>query len=87
MNIEFKAIEFPNGPRGHSVDVRQRQGRSDPARREELRPPRRPRSTGLAAAGVEFAYLCDHEMPDGTHRIITVPRQLAEGEHHASGRG
>jgi hypothetical protein len=27
----------------------------------------------LAAAGVEFAYLCDHEMPDGTHRIITVP--------------
>jgi len=27
----------------------------------------------LAAAGVEFAYLCDHEMPDGTHRIMTVP--------------
>lgn len=27
----------------------------------------------LAAAGVEFAYLHDHEMPDGTHRIVTVP--------------
>lgn len=27
----------------------------------------------LAAAGVEFAYLCDHEMPDGTHRIVTIP--------------
>jgi hypothetical protein len=27
----------------------------------------------LAAAGVEFAYLCDHEMPDGEHRIVTVP--------------
>jgi len=27
----------------------------------------------LAAAGVEFAYLCDHEMPDGSYRIITVP--------------
>jgi hypothetical protein len=27
----------------------------------------------LAAAGVEFAYLCDHEMLDGTHRIMTVP--------------
>ena len=27
----------------------------------------------LAAAGVEFAYLCDHKMPDGTHRIMTVP--------------
>lgn len=27
----------------------------------------------LAAAGVEFAYVCDHEMPDGTFRIVTVP--------------
>lgn len=27
----------------------------------------------LAAAGAEFAYLCDHEMPDGSHRIMTVP--------------
>jgi hypothetical protein len=27
----------------------------------------------LYNAGVEFAHLCDHEMPDGTHRIITVP--------------
>ena len=27
----------------------------------------------LAAAGVEFAYLIDHEMPDGTFRVLTVP--------------
>jgi hypothetical protein len=27
----------------------------------------------LAAAGVEFAYLHDHEMPDGSRRIVTVP--------------
>ncbi len=27
----------------------------------------------LAEAGVEFAYLHDHVMPDGTHRIVTVP--------------
>ncbi len=27
----------------------------------------------LETAGVEFAYLFDHEMPDGTFRIITVP--------------
>lgn len=27
----------------------------------------------LAAAGIEFAYLCDHEMPDGKHYIATVP--------------
>ena len=27
----------------------------------------------LAAAGAEFAYLCNHEMPDGSYRIMTVP--------------
>jgi hypothetical protein len=27
----------------------------------------------LAAAGVEFAYLFNHEMPDGSFRIMTVP--------------
>jgi hypothetical protein len=27
----------------------------------------------LAEAGVGFAYLFNHEMPDGTFRIITVP--------------
>jgi hypothetical protein len=27
----------------------------------------------LETVGVEFAYLHNHEMPDGSHRIITVP--------------
>jgi len=27
----------------------------------------------LQAAGVEFAYLHNHEMPDGSYRILTVP--------------
>ncbi len=27
----------------------------------------------LDAAGVEFAYLCDHQMPDSSNRIVTVP--------------
>ena len=27
----------------------------------------------LAEAGIAFAYLCDHEMTDGTFRIMTVP--------------
>jgi len=27
----------------------------------------------LEAAGVAFAYLRDHEMPDGSHRIMTIP--------------
>jgi hypothetical protein len=27
----------------------------------------------LAASGVEFAFLCEHQMPDGSRRIMTVP--------------
>ena len=27
----------------------------------------------LEVAGVEFAYFCDHEMPDGQWQIVTVP--------------
>jgi hypothetical protein len=27
----------------------------------------------LAEAGVEFAYLIDHEMPDGSFRMMTIP--------------
>jgi hypothetical protein len=27
----------------------------------------------LAADGIAFAYLCDHEMPDGSWRIMTIP--------------
>ncbi len=27
----------------------------------------------LEEAGVAFAYLHDHETPDGSHRIVTVP--------------
>ena len=27
----------------------------------------------VAAAGVEFAYLVQHEMPDGEYRIMTMP--------------
>jgi len=27
----------------------------------------------LAEAGVGFAYLFNHEMPDGSYRIVTVP--------------
>jgi len=27
----------------------------------------------LAAAGVEFAYVMNQEMPDGSYRIMTVP--------------
>lgn len=72
MTIEFQAIEFEtageaiqdtdaNG-RGVAVRVNGENLVVDPADADRL-----------AAAGVEFAYLCDHEMPDGEYRIVTVP--------------
>ena len=27
----------------------------------------------LKAAGVELAHLCEFELPDGRHRIVTIP--------------
>lgn len=72
MSIEFKAIEFPTAHEAiqHTFASGQGEaillgGKSYVAEQAEI--------DRLAAAGVEFAYLCDHEMPDGTHRIITVP--------------
>ena len=71
MSIEFKAIEFPTAHeaiqwtyasgKGEAILLR---GKHYVAEQSEI--------DRLAAAGVEFAYLCDHEMPNGTHRIITV---------------
>jgi hypothetical protein len=29
--------------------------------------------TRLGSAGVEFAYLCEFELPDGTPRVVTIP--------------
>lgn len=72
MSIQFKAIEFPTAHeaiqwtnasgKGEAILLG---GKNYVAEQTEI--------DRLAAAGVEFAYLCDHEMPDGTHRIITVP--------------
>lgn len=71
--IEFTAIEFPN---------------ADEAIQHTYADPRdgvavllggkhyvmqKAEAERLAAEGVEFAYLFDHEMPDGEFRIITVP--------------
>lgn len=72
MTIEFKAIEFETVDEaiqwteadGRGVAVRVEGKNFVVARAEADR---------LASAGVEFAYLCDHEMPNGEHRIVTVP--------------
>ena len=72
MSIQIKAIEFPTAHeaiqwtyargKGEAILLG---GKNYVAEQTEI--------DRLATAGVEFAYLCDHEMPDGTHRIITVP--------------
>jgi len=70
MTIEFRAIEFKTpheaiqwteaGECGQAV-------RLDPKNYVM----ERAEAQRLAAAGVEFAYL--HELPNGEHRIVTVP--------------
>jgi len=72
MTIEFKAIEFKSaqeaiqwteaGECGVAVRL---DGTNYVMDRTE--------AERLAAAGVKFAYLHDHEMPDGEHRLMTVP--------------
>ncbi|HKQ48615.1 MAG TPA: hypothetical protein VJZ71_11140 [Phycisphaerae bacterium] len=73
MTLEFEAIEFDTADEalqhfcasGYGDAVITLSGKSYVIRQAE--------ADRLAAAGCEFAYLCDHEMPDGTFRIMTVP--------------
>ncbi|MCG3127369.1 MAG: hypothetical protein CHACPFDD_02228 [Phycisphaerae bacterium] len=73
MTIEFTAIEFDN---------------ADEAIQHTYADPRdgvavllggkhyvmqKTEAERLAAAGVEFAYLFDHDLPDGRNIIMTVP--------------
>jgi hypothetical protein len=71
MTTQFRAIEFDSAHEaiqhasaggGEAVLVHGRHMVVDTATLDMLH-----------AAGTEFAYLCDHEMPDGTHRVVTVP--------------
>ena len=72
MTINFKALDFETADEavqhtfasGDGVAIRLR-GRPLVVLQED--------ADRLNAAGVEFAYLHDHEMPDGTHRVVTVP--------------
>ena len=73
MTIEFEAIEFETADAalqhfnasGYGDTVITIGGKSYVTRQAE--------ADRLTAAGAEFAYLCDHEMPDGTFQIMTVP--------------
>ena len=72
MTVNIKAIECENADdalgwacasgHGHAIQV---EGQYLVVEKTE--------ADRLAEAGVEFAYLIDHEMPDGTSRLMTIP--------------
>jgi hypothetical protein len=70
-SVTFKAIEFDNAHEAiqHTEaaggDAILLDGRNFVMTEAEV--------TRLGAAGVEFAYLVNHEMPDGEQRIMTIP--------------
>ena len=73
MTIEFTAIEFDN------ADEAIQHTYADPrdgvavllGGKHYVMP--KSEAERLAAAGVEFAYLFDHDLPDGRNIIMTVP--------------
>lgn len=72
MTIEFKAIEFDNA--SEAIQHAEASGRGEAIRLDGRNLViDQGDADRLAAAGVEFAYLCDHELPDGSHRIVTIP--------------
>jgi len=73
MTIEFEAIELTSA--GEALQHANADPRMDTAILLGGKHYATAKATSerLAAAGVEFAYLHDHEMPDGSWRVVTVP--------------
>lgn len=71
MTIEFRAIEFETAD--EAIQWTDADGRGVAILLDGPKVVEQEDVDRIAAAGVEFAYLHDHEMPDGTHRIVTVP--------------
>ena len=65
--MTFNAYEFPNASEAIQHVERCRRGVAITLRRQPLVLSQAD-ADRLDAAGVEFAYLCDHEMPDGSWR-------------------
>jgi hypothetical protein len=72
MTIEFQALEFETADEAIQHTSASGEGVAIKLRRESIVIEQED-ADRLAAAGVEFAYLCDHEMPDSTNRIVTIP--------------
>ena len=73
VKITFEAIELPT--RVEAIQLASADPKMDTAITLHGKNYAVPRSAAehLETEGIAFAYLHDHEMPDGTHRIMTVP--------------
>jgi len=71
MTIEFQAIDFETAH--EAIQWTEADGRGVAILLDGPKVVSQADADRLEAAGVEFAYLHDHEMPDGSHRIVTVP--------------
>jgi len=71
MTIEYHAIEFETAH--EAIQWTEASGRGVAILLDSPKVIEQQDVDRIAAAGVEFAYLHDHEMPDGSHRIVTVP--------------
>jgi hypothetical protein len=71
MTIDYEAIEFETA--GEAIQWSEASGKGVAILLDGPKVVEQKDVDRLAAGGVEFAYLHDHEMPDGSHRIVTVP--------------
>jgi hypothetical protein len=70
--ITIKGIEFPNA--GEAIQHTYADGRGEAITiGGKYMVVEKAEAERLAAAGVYFAYLGLHEMPDGSTRIVTIP--------------
>ena len=73
MTITFEAIEFDTA--GEAIQHYYASGYGDAviSLGGKYYVTKRGEADRLAEAGSEFAYVFDHDMPDGSNRIMTVP--------------
>jgi hypothetical protein len=71
-SIEFRGIKFSTA--GEAIQWTEADGRGKAVRIEGgYYVIEQAEADRLGALDVEFAYLADHVMPDGSYRIITIP--------------
>lgn len=73
MTITFEAIEFDTADEAIQHYYASGYGDAVISLGRKYYVTTRAEADRIAAAGIEFAYVFDHDMPDGTKRIMTVP--------------